>query len=75
VALEKERGKNRLKLQVVKRLGNIPPKEDLERLLRYEGAIERQFYKALNQLERLQRARQGDRIPAPVAIDLDVNTE
>jgi len=75
VVLEKEKEKNRLKLQVIKRLGNVPSKEELERLLRYEGAIERQFYKALNQLERVQRLRSGEKIPAPVEVDLDVNKD
>jgi len=42
--------------------------------LRYEGAIERQLYKALNQLERLQRLRLGDNVPAPVEVDVDINT-
>ena len=64
-----------LKLQVIERLGNVPSKEELERLLRYEGAIERQFYKALNQLERVQRLRSGDKIPPPLEVDLDVNAE
>jgi len=41
--------------------------------LRYEGAIERQFYKALNQLERMQRLRAGDNVPPPVEVDVDVN--
>jgi hypothetical protein len=73
VALGKEKEKNRLKLQVIRKLGNIPSKEELDRLLRYEGAIERQLYKALNQLERIQRLRSGDNVPAPVEVDLDVN--
>jgi hypothetical protein len=72
--LQKQKEKNRLKLQVIKKLGNIPSKDELDRLLRYEGAIERQFYKALNQLERLQRLRAGDNVPAPVEVDVDVNT-
>jgi hypothetical protein len=38
------------------------------------GAIERQVYKAINQLERLQRLRSGDSVPAPVEVDVDVNT-
>jgi len=71
--LEKERAKNRQKIEVIKKLGNIPSKDELDRLLRYEGAIERQFYKALNQLERLQRLRAGDDVPAPVQVDVDVN--
>jgi len=42
---------------------------------KYEGSIERQFYKAIDQLERLQRIRAGDQVPAPVNIDLAVDTE
>ena len=61
--LEKQKRKNKLKLQVIDKLGNIPSKDELDRLLRYEGAIERQLYKALNQLERMQRLRAGDSVP------------
>jgi hypothetical protein len=71
--LEKQKPKNRLKLQVIKKLGSIPKKDELDRLLRYEGAIERQFYKAMNQLERLQRLRLGDKVPAPVEVDVNVD--
>ncbi len=70
--LQKQEETNRLRLQVVKKLGNIPSKDELDRLLRYEGTIERQLYKAMNQLERLQRMRAGDNVPAPV--EVDVNT-
>ena len=72
--LKKQKHKNKRKLQVFAKLGNVPSKEELDRLLRYEGAIERQFYKALNQLERLQRLRSGDNVPAPVEVAVDVNT-
>ncbi len=72
--LEKQKDKNKRKLQVFAKLGNIPSKQELDRLLRYEGAIERQFYKALNQLERIQRLRSGDAVPAPVEVDLNVST-
>ena len=72
--LEKQKQQNKLKLQVIKKLGNIPSKDELDRLLRYEGAIERQLYKALNQLERIQRLRAGDNVPAPVEVDVDINT-
>lgn len=71
--LEKQKQKNRLRLQVIKKLGNIPSKDELDRLLRYEGAIERQLYKAVNQLERLQRLRAGDSVPPPLQVDVDVN--
>jgi len=73
-SLKKQKERNRLRLQVLKKLGNIPSKEELDRLLRYEGAIERQLYKALNQLERMQRLRSGDTVPAPVEVDVDINT-
>jgi len=39
--LEKQKQKHRLRVQVIKKLGNIPLKDELDRLLRYEGAIER----------------------------------
>lgn len=74
VSLKKQKEKNRLKLQVIRKLGSVPSKDELDRLLRYEGAIERQLYKAMNQLERLQRMRSGDNVPAPVEVDVDVNT-
>ena len=43
------------------------------KLSRYETAIDRQLYKALHELERLQRARSGGDVPAPVALDVDVS--
>jgi hypothetical protein len=73
-ALEREREKNQQRIELLKVLGNVPSRDELDRLLRYEGAIERQFYKALNQLERLQRLRAGDNVPAPIQVDVDVNT-
>jgi len=44
-------------------------------LLKYETAIEKQIYKALHELMRLQSARKGERPPVPIAIDVDVTTE
>jgi hypothetical protein len=74
LTLEKDKEKNKLKLQVLKKLGNVPSKDELDRLLRYEGAIERQFYKAMNQLERLQRMRSGESVPAPIEVEVGVDT-
>jgi translation elongation factor EF-G len=74
ISFEKQKAKNKLRFQVIKKLGSIPSKDELDRLLRYEGAIERQFYKAMNQLERLQRMRSGESVPAPIEVDVDVNT-
>ena len=38
---------------------NLPDKEQVELVLRYETTFNRQFYSALDQLERLQRQRRG----------------
>jgi hypothetical protein len=42
---------------------------------RYETTIERQFYRALHELIRLQAARRGEKPPAPIAVDVDLNKE
>ena len=47
----------------------MPSKEHLERLLRYEGTIEKQFYMALNQLGKVQKQRKGDIIPTHINMD------
>ncbi|MDQ3521931.1 MAG: hypothetical protein M3434_06310 [Gemmatimonadota bacterium] len=43
------------------------------KLSRYETAVERQFYKALHELERRQAARQGGSVPPPQVVDVDVS--
>jgi hypothetical protein len=42
---------------------DLPEKEAVEIILRYEAAKERQFYKAMDQLERRQRRRLGEEVP------------
>lgn len=44
-------------------------------LNRYETSIERQFYKAVHELQRLPMARLGQKLSAPIAIDIDVSKE
>jgi len=44
-------------------------------ILKYETTIERQIYRALHELERLQRTRKGENIPLPLTIALEVNGE
>ena len=73
--LQKEKQGHAHALQVRRKLGCVPYGDDLDRLLKYEGAIEKQLYRALTELERLQRIRAGDNVPAPVNIDLAVHTE
>ena len=45
------------------------------KLIRYEASIERGIYKALHELQRIQAARNGERPPAPIAVDVDVSKE
>jgi len=70
--LERSKEKNALQIQVARLLGGMPGKLELEKLLRYETTIERQLYKALDQLERLQRMRKGDFVPPPIEGSLNV---
>ena len=71
--LGSQKEKNKLAFQVEKKLNSIPADQELNRLLKYEGSIERQFYKAIDQLERLQRLRQGDVVQAPINVNMNVN--
>jgi len=40
---------------------------------RYETTIERQLYKAMHELERLQSIREGKNVPAPLVIDAELS--
>jgi hypothetical protein len=42
---------------------------------RYETMIERQMYKAMYELERIQRIRRGENTPAPLAIDVNMSPQ
>ena len=48
----------------------LPSPEALDKILRYEGTMERQLYRAMNQLERLQRRRNGESVPPPITMDV-----
>jgi hypothetical protein len=62
--LEKRRGK----YQTIAAL--VPSQDVLERLLRYEANLRREFDRTLNQLERLQRVRLGQPEPPTVRLEL-----
>jgi hypothetical protein len=49
----------------------LPDERAMNRLARYETAIERQLYKALSELERRQEARLRGSAPAPIRPDLN----
>ena len=42
---------------------------------RYESFFANRLFRILHELERLQRMRQGERLPAPVAVDVSVHAE
>jgi hypothetical protein len=49
---------------------SLPPREATDKLLRYESHVDRQLYRAMDQLERLQRQRPGKNVPPPLNINL-----
>ena len=49
---------------------SLPPTDATDKLLRYEAHVDRQLYRAMDQLERLQRQRRGETVPPPLNINL-----
>ncbi len=58
----------RSKLEKLRR--SVPDSPGLDRLLRYEATLERNFDRTLSQLERLQRMRLGHPVLPPVKVEL-----
>ena len=52
----------------------LPGEKALEKVMRYESHLSRQFQRDLHELQRLQAMRQGQPVPAPFAIDVDVTS-
>ncbi len=48
----------------------LPADGDVGKLLRCESAALREIYQAEHELERLQRLRRGDLVPAPITVDV-----
>jgi hypothetical protein len=46
----------------------LPSSAVLDKIMRYETKLERQMYRAMAQLERVQRLRNGEAIPAPLSV-------
>ena len=53
----------------------LPDTESLEKIQRYESHLSRQFHRDLHEFQRLQAARLGHPVAAPIAIDVEVSTE
>ncbi len=58
----------KLKLEALRR--NVPDSPQLDRLLKYEGNLERAFDRTLTQLERLQRMRLGHPVAPPITVSV-----
>src|SRR5262249_50949413 len=48
-------------------------RDRLQLISRYEVTLERSLYKALHELQRLQGARDGQVVPLPEAVDIEVS--
>jgi len=48
----------------------LPDEAATDKVLRYETHLERQLYRAMDQLERLQRRRKGENVPPPLNLNL-----
>jgi hypothetical protein len=44
-------------------------------LSRYESSLEKKFYKALHEIQRIQAEKKGKQILTPIAIDINTTTE
>ena len=49
---------------------SLPPADATDKLLRYEAHLDRQLYRAMDELERVQRRRRGEKVPPPLNINL-----
>jgi hypothetical protein len=49
---------------------SLPPADATDKLLRYEAHLDRQLYRAMDPLERLQRRRKGEDVPPPLDVNL-----
>ena len=48
----------------------LPSAQTLDKILRYETALDRQLFRAMSELERLQRRRLGENVPPPLTMEI-----
>ena len=53
---------------------SLPSADVIDKLLRYEAHLDRQLYRAMDQLERLQRQRGGESVPPSLNVNLGRRT-
>ena len=61
-----------IRAQRLKRQRILPNGHELEKIARYEAHLERSFYRALHELQRLQAGRNGQSVLPPAAVEVDV---
>jgi hypothetical protein len=59
-----------LAIEADERRFSLPPPDATEKIQRYEAHLDRQLYRAMGELERLQRRRRGEAVPPPVNINV-----
>ena len=62
-----------LEIERMPLINGVLDEDELNKLLRYETAIEKQFYKALTELERIQRTKGGEVMPLPISLEITNN--
>lgn len=55
--------------------GDLANNDTYGKLVRYEANIERGLFRALHELQRLQAMRMGQKVPLPIAVDVNVAKE
>jgi hypothetical protein len=50
---------------------SLPPENVAGKIVRYEAHIDRQLYRAIDQLERIQRRRKGEVVPPPLKLSVE----
>jgi hypothetical protein len=48
----------------------LPSAQTVDKILRYEAALDRQLFRAVSELERLQRRRLGENVPPPLTLEV-----
>ena len=67
--------KEELAIDASIRVSSISDTNFTNKIIHYETAIEKQFYKTLHELIRLQSSRSGGASPLPFVLDVNVSTE
>ena len=62
--------REKLAVEAEARSFSLPSVDATDKLLRYEAHFDRQLYRAMDELERLQRRRKGENLPPPLNVNL-----